>query len=156
MSDLTAHFSWAEVTRSQAADAQGIDNSLPVELRPNVVRAAAMMELARDLLGGKPITVNSWYRCPALNTAIGSNARSVHPLGLAVDFEAPAGMTNREAFDRLTESDLLFDQLIHERTQSGANWIHLALGRGTPRRQVMVAAGKVLGGRMTFNRIAAG
>lgn len=154
MSDLTAHFSWDEVTRSDTATRLGIDNRLPVELEKNVRKIAAMMEEVRALLG-VPLKVTSWYRCPALNAAVGSGPRSVHPLGLAVDFK-PIGLPLEEAFHAIAAQPLPFDQLIIERTQDGAKWLHLALGRGQPRRQVMVATGKVLGGVMEFNRISEG
>jgi len=156
VTQVSPHFSWAEVTRSDKALALKIDNALPLGLRGNAERIAALAEEARAHLGGLPLHVNSWYRCPALNKAVGSNGRSVHPLALAIDFEAPAGMTNREAFLALSESTLLFDQLIHERTDDGANWIHLGLRPGTSRRMAMLATGRVRGGQMNFSRIATG
>lgn len=156
MSDLTAHFSWAEAARSQTADAKGIDNTIPELLRPNIVQVATTMEQVRALLGGHPLRVNSWYRCPELNKAIGGSPKSAHMKGLAIDFEAPDGMTNNKAFELIATSGIVFDQLIHERTRGGADWIHLGLSYGPPRQQVMVAAGDVLGGPMTFRRVALG
>lgn len=156
MSDLTAHFSWAEAARSSTADAKGIDNAIPPTLKANVQKTADLMESVRALLGGKPLRVNSWYRCPALNTAIGGSPRSRHMQGLAVDFEAPAGMTNDAAFKMIATSSLLFDQLIHERTRSGADWIHFGASEGPPRRQVLAASGDTLGGPMNFTRLALG
>lgn len=155
MSDLTDHFSWAEVSRSAKAAALGIDNTIPPELRKNALRSAVLMEQIRAELGGIPLEVTSWYRCPKLNAAVGSGPRSVHPLALAVDFK-PVGLSLEDAFHKIAGSLILFDQLIVERTQDGARWLHAALGRGQPRRQVMVAAGKVLGGQMVFTRIAEG
>lgn len=158
MTVLTAHFTWADVVRSETAKAKGIDNSLPPALIPNVERSAAMMERVRTLLGGKPIDPSSWYRCWQLNAAVGSGKRSVHPLGLAVDFDAPAGMTNAEAIDLIAASDLAFDQLIHEATADGADWIHAGLAPlgKPPRRQILTADGITLGGPMTFTRTARG
>ena len=151
---LSANFSWAEVTRSPTATRLGIDNSLPSELVPNVERTVALMEHIRLLIGG-PIKVNSWYRCPALNVAVGGSKTSAHPKGLAVDWE-PTTISLDTAFHLVAESSLAFDQLIHEGTRDGADWIHLGLSEGPLRRQVMLAAGDALGGTMHFTRLAAG
>jgi zinc D-Ala-D-Ala carboxypeptidase len=153
--DLTAHFSWAEAARSQTAAAKGIDNTIPPECLANVQLVADLMESVRALLGGHPLTINSWYRCPALNRAVGGSPKSAHMLGLAVDFE-PITMTNDAAFQVIATSALEFDQLIHERTKSGADWIHVALADHPPRRQVLAASGDTLGGPMTFRRVALG
>ena len=155
MSDLSAHFSWEEAARSATAEAKGIDNTIPLEYRANVQRVADFMETVRALLGGMPLKVNSWYRCPALNKAIGGSPKSMHMKGLAIDFE-PTAIPNRKAFETLAKLDLDFDQLIHERTRGGAAWIHLGLSEGEPRRQVLVAEGATLGGPMTFRRVALG
>lgn len=153
--DLTEHFSWAEAARSATADAKGISNAIPLTLRDNVARVAAVMEEVRALLGGMPLKVNSWYRCPTLNAAIGGSPKSAHMQGLAVDFE-PTTMTNDKAFELVAKSAIDFDQLIHERTRGGADWIHLGLADHVSRRQVLAAAGETLGGPMTFHRVALG
>jgi len=155
VSDLTAHFSWAEASRSKTADAKGIDNSIPDLLRPNIEQVAATMEQVRTLLGDHPLRVNSWYRCPDLNRAVGGSPRSMHMKGLAVDFETDH-ILNSRAFELIAKSDIVFDQLIHERTRSGADWIHLGLSYGSPRQQVLAASGDTLGGPMTFRRVALG
>lgn len=155
MSDLTAHFSWAEAAKSTTADAKGIDNTIPATLRPNVERVAAVMEQVRTLLGDHPLKVNSWYRCPALNKAVGGSPKSAHMQGFAVDFETNH-ILNAKAFELVATSDIVFDQLIHEQTKSGADWIHLGLSYGPPRRQVMAASGDTLGGAMAFRRVALG
>lgn len=151
---ISPHFTWAEVTRSPTAAAKGIDNSLPEELEGNARRTAEAMERVRAVVGG-PLQVNSWYRCPELNTAIGGSKTSVHPKALAVDFH-PLAMPLAEAFRRIAESDIEFDQLIIERTNSGAHWIHFGLSDGLGRRQVLSAAGDTLGGPMHFERVLVG
>jgi hypothetical protein len=145
----------AEVTRSATASARGIDNSVPLSLRYNIGRMAEHMECVRALLGGEPIKVNSWYRCPTLNTAVGGSETSVHPKALAVDWRHST-LDLEEAFDRVNASALPFDQLIIEGTADGAQWIHLGLSEGIPRRGAMRAHGAQLGGPMTFTRVAEG
>ena len=154
MASLTPYFSWAEVTRSETAKAKGIDNAVPVALHDGIVRTAQFMECIRAHLG-KPIKVNSWYRCPALNLAVGGSKSSAHMRGLAVDWE-PVGMDLLVAFERVRTSSLPFDQLIIERTKDGAAWIHVGLSEGPPRREALQASGAALGGSMTFTRVALG
>lgn len=152
MNSLTTNFTPAEVTHSTTAQAQGIDNSLPIELESNVRFTAERMEDVRFLLS-RPLRINSWYRCEALNTAIGGSKTSQHKLGLAVDFE-PIHMSLSDAFDLIAASTISFDQLIIERTKDGADWIHIGFVRtGNPRRDILKAAGNKLGGPMNFERV---
>ena len=58
-------------------------------------QAAGIMEAIRDHFGGRPITVNSWYRTPAYNRQVGGAKNSAHMRGHAVDFTV-AGMTPRQ------------------------------------------------------------
>ncbi len=155
MADLTTHFSWAEAARSATADAKGIDNTIPDALKANVRRVAEALELVRTALGDHPLRINSWYRCVALNKAVGGSPKSAHMQGLAVDFETDH-MLNAKAFELIAKSGLAFDQLIHEQTRSGADWIHFGLSYGLPRQQILAAAGDALGGPMAFRRVALG
>lgn len=88
---------------------------------------------------GVPLHINSGYRCPAVNAAVGGKIASAHMDGRAADF-VPVGMYLREAFDKIKASDLPFDQLIVEY----GTWIHVAIARQgvDPRRQVLEIGGK--------------
>lgn len=149
---LTDHFTWYEATYSPTAMAQGIDNTVPDNLRNNIIRTAGYMEDVRTLLGNRPIRVTSWYRCKALNTAIGGSKTSAHMRGLAVDFK-PTHLTLYHAFEMIAGSDIPFDQLIEERTRSGSRWIHIGFSEGPPRRDVLRAYGDRLGGLMSYRRV---
>lgn len=151
---LTRHFTWLEVIHSPTADRLHIDNSLPISLRANAIFTAQQMEMVRAELD-RPIKVNSWFRSRELNRAVGGSLTSVHMRALAVDFK-PVGMELMEAFVRLMALDIPFDQLIHEGTKDGADWIHIGFSNDTPRREVLAAMGDVLGGPMTFTRVATG
>lgn len=74
------HFSWAEATKN--------GSRIPVDetVVEGIVKIANVMEEVRDYLGGRPITVNSWYRDPATNRSVGGASRSRHLSGDAVDF----------------------------------------------------------------------
>jgi len=86
-------------------------------------KTAAHMERVRAALGNKSIHVNSFYRSPAVNAAVGSKSTSQHLLGEAVDFICPAFGTPVEICRKLIElHDLIrFDQLILEHS-----WVHIS------------------------------
>lgn len=148
---LSARFTWADVQASATAVSKGIDNALPDDLAVNAARTCFALECVEGLVG--PVTVTSWYRCLALNTAVGGSKTSAHMKGLAVDFQ-PKDVTLVVAYERIRASSLPFDQVIIERTATGAAWIHLGLSEGKPRREALSATGTQ--GNMTFQRVAAG
>lgn len=155
---ITPNFTWDEVIKSATASAKGIDNSIPPHLHVNAARTAQMMECVRMLWGNEPISPNSWYRCPALNDAIGGSDNSAHTLALACDFDQPDNWTLEAAFNKIAQSQLPYDKLIIERTRDGAEWIHLGLSEVSiqPRRILLAASGDRLGGEMFYRRVALG
>ena len=110
-----------------------------------------MMEFVRVLLLDHSINPSSWYRCPMLNEAVGGSENSAHTRSLAVDFKPPQPWTLENAFDAIAESDFPFDQLIKERANNGAEWIHMGLSYKQPRRELLGASGDMRD--MTFQRI---
>ena len=79
------HFTLDELTSSATAQRKGIANV------PDATATAHLIRLVRQVLDparsalGKPITVNSGYRCPQLNKAVGGAPKSYHLLGRAAD-----------------------------------------------------------------------
>lgn len=82
---------------------------------------------------GRPITVNSGYRCPALNAAVGGVVKSQHLTGEAADITTGSREGNRVLFEKISRSGVPFDQLIDE---SGYSWIHISYSSRN-RRQVL-------------------
>ena len=82
---------------------------------------------------GRPIIVNSGYRCPKLNAAVGGSATSQHMKGEAADITAGDPTKNKELFDMIERSAIPFDQLIDEK---GYRWIHVSY-RPNGRRNVL-------------------
>jgi hypothetical protein len=124
---LSPHFSLEELTATQH---RGIDNTPPASVVENLrVLANDTLELVRMLLG--PVHINSGYRSPALNVAVGGQPNSQHCDGLAADFIVPR-FSLQDATRRILAQRISFDQLIYE---FGA-WIHIShppvgrLGRG--------------------------
>lgn len=74
------HFSWAEATKngSRMPANEGVVDG--------IIKVAKVMEEVREYLGGRSITINSWYRDPASNRRAGGASKSRHMSGDAVDF----------------------------------------------------------------------
>ena len=119
---LAPHFSLQELTVSQEADRRGLINTPPPEIIENLRQTAVLMENVRTILGDKPIIVNSAYRSPAVNQAIGGSKTSAHMLGLACDFICPKFGSPYQVAIAIRDSGIAYDQLILE-----YGWIHIGL-----------------------------
>lgn len=130
---MAEFFTKSELTRSDTARTLKIDNT------PTPEASAALDALMWNVLDpirrmwGKPIIVNSGYRCPKLNAAIGGSATSQHMKGEAADITAGDPTKNKELFDMLAQSAIPFDQLIDEKNY---RWIHVSY-RPNGRRSVL-------------------
>jgi hypothetical protein len=132
VTDLSPHFTLAELTFSQVAARKGIDNVPSTERIENLGQlCSVLLEPIRTLLG-VPLHVDSGYRSVEVNAAVGGATKSAHVEGRAADI-IPIGMDLQEAFDLIRRSDLPFDQVIAE---CGPAWIHVAIA-AIPRRQVL-------------------
>lgn len=132
---LTPNFTLEELSRSDVALRKGLDNT-PTECMSNIMFSAEKMEQVRKVLGNQPIVVNSCYRSPEVNAAIGGSKTSAHMEGLAVDFVCPSYGTPFEVAVALKEGlpKGFFDQLIYEGT-----WVHIGFRWGDNRSQLMTA-----------------
>ena len=120
------YFTIAEMTKSDTADRLGIDNRLPKELLTNVQRLISeVLDPLRDWYG-KPIRINSGYRCEALNKAVGGVDNSYHLTGCAADIDVNSHGENEKLFAYIREN-LPFTELGWE---GGGAWIHVALVPG--------------------------
>lgn len=142
---LSAHFSLEELTHSDTAIRRGIDQTASPAVLKALYRTASQMELVRTLLGGKPIRINSGYRSPSLNQAVGGAPNSAHLAGNAVDFICPDFGTPKEIVQLLAGCPILtFDQIIQEGT-----WVHISFDPAA-RREVLTA--HFAGGRVTYTK----
>ena len=135
---MSPHFSLAELTFSQTAARMGLDNTPDLDALANLKRLCTeLLEPLRSLLG-VPIHVDSGYRSPLVNAAVGGVITSAHCDGRAADF-IPIGMGLDAAFGRIHESELSFDQVIREFPPGG--WIHIGIAPAgkLPRRHVLIA-----------------
>lgn len=125
---LTQHFSLEELTVTQQ---RGYDNTPDSAVRASLKRTAEQMEKVREILGNRVVSVNSGYRSPSVNRAVGGARNSAHLSGLAVDFNCYGFGDPKAVCRMIAASALTFDQLIEE-----GRWIHISFdARG--RRQVL-------------------
>ncbi|WP_418989172.1 D-Ala-D-Ala carboxypeptidase family metallohydrolase [Alistipes sp.] len=127
------YFTIQELTASSTARTRGIDNTPNAQVQAKLTKLIdAVLDPVRRIWG-RPITVNSGYRCPALNVAVRGAANSQHLTGEAADITTGTREGNRELFEKISRSGVPFDQLIDE---SGYSWIHISYS-GRNRRQVL-------------------
>jgi len=137
---LSKNFSLAEFTKSQTALRRGIDNDpLPEHLEAAKALFEHVAQPVRDKFG--PTVVNSGYRSPDLNRAVGGSTTSQHSKGEAVDIEVP-GTANYDVA-KFIQDNLEFDQLILEFYTPGipdSGWVHVSYKKdGDNRKQVLTA-----------------
>lgn len=131
--NITPHFTLDELTFT---DHREFDNTPgPLEMA-NLKRLADLLEQVKVVLGGKPIMVNSAFRCKQVNDAVGSKDTSQHRIGCAADIRVP-GMTPDQVVRAILASTIQFDQLIREFD----SWTHISVANtiDTPvRRQTLI------------------
>jgi len=134
--NLSPHFTLEELTASETADRQGIDNQpTDVKVKNHLKILAKNLEDVRECLGS-PIHINSAYRSLVVNALLGSKPTSAHVKGLAADFVCPGFGTPKEVVQRLSSSNVAYDQLILEFDR----WVHIGFSEEgyIPRKQVLI------------------
>jgi hypothetical protein len=136
---LSKNFTLQEYTKSQTALRQGIDNDCSdIHRHYAKLLFRNVVQPVRDNFG--VTVVNSGYRSPALNKAIGGSATSQHCKGQAVDIECP-GVSNFDVA-KYIEQNLDFDQLILEFYTPGvpdSGWVHVSYNPDGNRKSVLTA-----------------
>ena len=131
--NLSPHFTLEELTHT---DHREFDNTPNDSEKNNLKRLAEFLEQVKDVLGGKPIMVNSAFRCKQVNDAVGSKDTSQHRLGCAADIRVPS-MTPDEVVKAVIASGIGYDQIIREFDR----WTHISVPNtitDTPRRQALI------------------
>lgn len=131
--NLTPHFTVEELTYT---DHREFDNTPDEAAMANLRRLAQFLERVKEVLGGKPILINSAFRSKKVNDAVGSKDTSQHRLGCAADIRVP-GMTPDQVVKAIMASGLGYDQVIREFDR----WTHVSipnLSTGVPRKQALI------------------
>lgn len=129
------YFTVNELIDSDFAKAKKIDNNPKEE---NIINS--LKDLINNCLDplrgsyGKPIKVNSGYRSPTLNKAIGGVSTSQHLKGQAADITGGSLEENKKIFELAKKLPLGFDQLINE---SNFSWVHISWKPSNNRNQIL-------------------
>jgi zinc D-Ala-D-Ala carboxypeptidase len=132
---LSENFTLQELTHSDVAVRYDWENNPDANEINNLTRLANMLEQVRTLLG-KPIMINSAYRCKKVNDAVGSKDSSQHRIGCAADIRVP-NMTPDEVVKAVMASEIGYDQIIREFDR----WTHISVPNTVsehPRKQALI------------------
>ena len=124
---ISKHISYKEGVYSTTAMRKGINNIPNDEQLENMeLVAEEVFEPLRAYTGG-PIKINSFFRSPELNKAIGGSSKSQHCKGQAIDLDDTFGhLTNAEMYNFIKEH-LDFDQIIWEfGDDDNPDWVHVS------------------------------
>ena len=127
---ISEHFSMDEFCISDTAKRLGIANL------PDQQASESLVYLVRNLLEplrrayGKPLHINSGYRCPALNRAVGGVSSSQHLKGEAADISCDDPVA---LLQLLRQTELVFDQAILYPT-----FLHVSLRRQNNRQRIII------------------
>jgi hypothetical protein len=135
---LSSNFSLKELTQSQTALRNGIDNE------PNNAQIYNLKLLCGEILQPlrdyyeAPIKITSGFRSAELCEKIGSSKSSQNTCnsGAAVDFEIP-GYDNKEVASHI-KNNFDFDQLIleyYDESDINSGWIHCSYKSGEGRKE---------------------
>ena len=144
---LSQHFTLGELCKTSVKTADGnIPSHVHIE---NLKRLCGWLEKLRASLpsppqvgrGEEPIVINSGYRSPQVNKAVGGAANSNHLTGCAVDIHVN-GMEQLLRYavillDIADEGREEFDELLMERNAKGNYWLHFAVRPEGNRRKIV-------------------
>ena len=144
---LSEHFTLAELTKTNA-NLKNVPNEAQVE---NLKRLCKWLEMLRSEWnlrygdGDDGIIINSGYRSPLVNAAVGGVKGSNHLTGCAADIRV-SGIEQLVRYatillDISDESQEDFDELLLERNAKGAYWLHFAVRASGNRRKVRLFQG---------------
>ena len=125
---LTTHFYLSEFTRSATAQSKGLDNTPSLEVVSNLQYLCQQVLEPLRVWIGKPVVINSGYRCPQLNQLVGGESNSQHQTGQAADIRLPDKATGQLYAEFILEH-CRFDQLLFEHSSKGTCWLHVSCKR---------------------------
>lgn len=142
MNIISEHISYEEATHSNTANIKGITNDPDnvVIQRMNLVARMVFEPLRAHF--GVPLGINSFYRSPELNKAIGGATNSQHCTGEAIDIDSShSEVTNKMLFDYI-HKNMVYDQLIWEMSDANGQpqWVHVSYSGKVNRKQALMAS----------------
>jgi len=124
---ISKHISYKEGVYSVTAIRKGIDNEPNEEQLSNMkLVAEKIFEPVRTYFK-VPIKVNSFFRSPDLNKAIGGSTKSQHCKGQAIDIDDTYGKIKNSDIYWWIKENLDFDQMIWEfGNNDNPDWVHVS------------------------------
>ena len=147
---ITKHVTYAEATQTNT----GLEN-IPSGMQMENIKLLCekVFEPLREWVNA-PIKINSIFRSPRVNNAIGGSKNSQHMAmdGCAMDIDDTFGhKTNKEMFEWI-KVNLTFDQLIYEfGDETNPAWIHVSYRKHGNRKQVLRA--KKVNGKTVYSKM---
>ena len=124
---LSKNFTLAELTKSEAALRKGLDNTPSLTVIDNLQALVDnVLQPVREHFK-LAVKVNSGYRSPEINEAVGGSKTSDHCKGMAADIEIP-GVSNYMLALWISQN-LKYTQLILEFYTPGvpdSGWVHVS------------------------------
>ena len=124
---ISDNISFKEGTFSATATRLGIENVPSKESLMNMqILAKKVFQPLRIYVNG-PIKINSFYRSPKLNKAIGGSSKSQHCFGYAMDIDDTFGIRTNAQMYHWVRENLNFDQMIWEfGSDDNPDWVHVS------------------------------
>jgi zinc D-Ala-D-Ala carboxypeptidase len=138
--NLSDHFTLEEMTYSSTAIRRNIPN-VPDDTEIECLRKLCdnilepLRKMLNDKFGNVQIHIDSGFRSPALNLAVGGVPTSQHMKGQAVDFTV-SGLSVQETYSIVKQAvreGLSADQVICEYL----SWLHISYNEGMNRKQFL-------------------
>ena len=132
------YFTIEELCQSETAEKYKIDNTPTEEIKKNLETLVdCLLDPLREAWGS-PIIINSGYRCPILNKAVGGSKTSSHMSGWSVDMRPKNG--KMEEFKKFVVDFIktrFWDQCILEKS-GDVEWVHLSLYNNSGKQRMMI------------------
>jgi len=150
---ISDNVSFKEGTFSATATRLGINNVPDKEALMNMqIIAKKIFQPLRVYVGG-PIKINSFYRSPELNKAIGGSTKSQHCKGCAIDIDDVHGFKTNNQMYHWIKDNLNFDQLIWEfGDDDNPDWVHISYVNDKDNRNRRLRAERI-NGKTTYRII---
>lgn len=136
---LSKNFSLHEMTKSETALRKGLENEPDPQQMYSLTRLCEeILQPVRDMFG--PTKVNSGFRHPDVNSAVGGSKTSDHCKGMAADIEVP-GVANGDLAQWIVDN-CEFRQVILEFYTPGipdSGWVHVSYNPDDNKKQILTA-----------------
>tara|TARA_R110001599_G_scaffold300255_2_gene505311 strand:+ start:449 stop:910 length:462 start_codon:yes stop_codon:yes gene_type:complete len=151
---LSKHVSMKEGVYSTTAKRLGLDNTPTEDDTKNMeLICEKIFEPLRAHVNG-PIKINSFYRGPVLNKAIGGSKSSQHMTGQAMDIDDTYSYMSNADMYKFIKNNLDFDQIIWEfGNDDNPNWIHVSYVSAEANRNRCLKAYRTPGSKSTKYKV---